>query len=105
MNRKYQFIEKAIKVHGDKYDYSLVNCVDYYTNIKIICKIHGIFEQLPSNHKQGYGCKKCGEINSRNKQAKSSQQFIKDAIKKHGNKYDYSKVNYITADFFKMGQI
>ena len=53
------FVEKAIKVHGDKYDYSLVNYVDSKTKVKIVCNEHGIFEQTPSNHIQGSKCKWC----------------------------------------------
>lgn len=43
------FIEKAKKVHGDKYDYSKVNYIDNKTKICIICPEHGEFWQL-------YGC-------------------------------------------------
>lgn len=43
-----EFIKRSIKFHGDKYDYSLVNYINSYTKIKIICPVHGIFEQPPS---------------------------------------------------------
>lgn len=57
---KEQFIEKAIKKHGDKYDYSLVEYVNNKTPIKIKCnKCGGIFEQLPKNHLSGNGCSIC----------------------------------------------
>lgn len=56
------FIEKAIKIHGDKYDYSLVKYVNNVTKVSIICPIHGVFEQKPHNHKRGSECKKCGNI-------------------------------------------
>ena len=48
------FIEKAIKVHGDTYDYSLVEYKDFKTKVKIICKVHGVFEQshILSNKKK-----------------------------------------------------
>ncbi len=45
-----EFIEKAIEVHGDKYDYNNVNYINNYTKVEIICKIHGIFEQYPKDH-------------------------------------------------------
>ena len=41
------FIEKAKKVHGDKYDYSKVQYVNAYTKVCIICTEHGEFWQLP----------------------------------------------------------
>jgi len=51
------FIERARKVHGDKYDYSLVNYLHINKKIKIICPTHGIFEQTPSHHLAGSGVK------------------------------------------------
>lgn len=57
----FNFIEKAIKIHGDKYDYSLVNYIGSHKKIQIICKKHGVFEQTPTNHLSGYGCPKCKE--------------------------------------------
>lgn len=53
------FINKSIDIHGDKYDYSLVNYNGVKTKVKIMCKIHGEFEQSPSIHLNGGGCKKC----------------------------------------------
>ena len=50
------FIEKANLVHNNKYDYSLVNYINNKTKIKIICKLHGIFEQTPDSHLRGRGC-------------------------------------------------
>lgn len=62
-NAKYtteKYIAAAIKVHGNRYDYSLVVYVNSQTKIKIICREHGVFEQLPSEHLVGKGCPYCG---------------------------------------------
>jgi len=56
------FIECARKVHDDKYDYKLIQYKDAKTKIKIICPVHGIFEQRPENHLYGQGCPKCAGI-------------------------------------------
>ena len=61
---KEQFIKEAKSIHGDKYNYSLVNYVNNFTKVKIICPIHGIIEQLPMNHLSGYGCKYCKNFSS-----------------------------------------
>ena len=61
MNKNDIFIEKAKKIHGNIYDYSLVNYINNHTKIKIICE-HGIFEQTPKKHLFGQGCKKCNEV-------------------------------------------
>lgn len=53
------FLEKAIKTHGDKFDYSLVNYTGALNKVKIICKIHGVFEQTCASHWSGCGCPKC----------------------------------------------
>ena len=57
---KEDFIERAKLFHNNKYDYSLVEYKNARTKIKIICPIHGIFEQTPDNHLK-YGCKFCKE--------------------------------------------
>ena len=85
------FIEKAIKIHKDIYDYSKVNYKDNKTKIIIICKKHGKFSQTPKDHLRGRGCQKC---NGKGNKKLSTEKFIKKAIKIHGNIYDYSKVNY-----------
>jgi hypothetical protein len=53
-------ISKFKDIHGERYDYSLVEYVNSASNVKIICPEHGIFEQKPNNHLMGKGCKKCG---------------------------------------------
>jgi hypothetical protein len=84
-----KFIEKAKIKHSNKYDYSKVNYINSRTKIKIVCPIHGEFEQILNNHLTGSGCNEC---NNNNKKAKIS--FIEKAKIKHSNKYDYSLVNY-----------
>lgn len=87
------FIERAKKIHGDKYDYSKVNYVDSKTKVCIICPKHGEFWQVPSNHLQGQGCKKCYIC----EKSLLTEDFINKAKEIHGNKYDYSKVEYVNA--------
>jgi len=85
------FIKKSIKVHGDKYDYSLVDYVNCNTKIIIICKLHGEFKQTPDVHLNNSGCPECAIINSR----LSKNDFIKKSKEIHGNNYDYSLVDYV----------
>lgn len=54
-----RFIDKATKVHGGKYDYSLVKYENAHKCVDIICRIHGIFKQNPNNHLNGQGCPSC----------------------------------------------
>ena len=84
------FSQKAKEVHGDRYDYSKVNYINAQTKVCIICPEHGEFWQTPNSHLKGNGCPKCG---GRNKL--DNESFVIKAREIHGNRYDYSKVNYI----------
>ena len=90
-----EFIQKAREVHGDKYDYSKVKYVNSKTQVCIICKEHGEFPQQASNHLHGIGCPLCGIEKRRAKRTHSIDAFLNTARAVHGNKYDYSKVNYV----------
>jgi very-short-patch-repair endonuclease len=92
-----QFIEESILIHGDKYDYSKVEYKGLKKEITIICKNHGEFKQTPGSHLRGSDCFKCAHEKRGNLSRKTTEQFIQEAIEKHGDKYDYSKVNYKTA--------
>ena len=87
--KNVDFLEKARKVHGHKYDYSKVNYTHSHKKICIICPKHGEFWQKPSSHLEGSGCPKCAD-----NQPITKEEFIKRSIEKHGNKYDYSKSEY-----------
>ena len=91
------FIRKALKVHGDWYDYSKVEYKNAHTKVTISCPIHGNFEQTPNGHLRGCGCLLCSITENANKCRKSGETFIKEAKEVHNNKYTYEKVNYINA--------
>ena len=93
------FINNAIKIHGDKYDYSKATYKNYKEKMIILCKIHGEeFEMSYVHHIQSKrGCKKCTYDKLRNKYSKTLEQFIEDSKKIHGDYYDYSKVNYVNS--------
>lgn len=88
------FIEKARKVHGDKYDYSCTEYKGARYNVDIKCKIHGVFTQMATNHLGGKGCKECSRIKVVKDQTSNTEEFIKKAKNIHGDKYDYSLVDY-----------
>ncbi len=90
MTKTEAFIEKAKLVHGDRYDYSLVEYVNAHSKVKIVCKIHGVFEQAPTAHTSTkQGCPKCAG-NTR----QTVEEFTAKAKKVHGDTYDYSLVKY-----------
>ena len=85
-----QFIEKSNIKHDNKYDYSISNYIRNNIKVNIICNIHGSFEQMPESHLRGSGCPNCC-----NNKKLTNEQFIEKSKIIHGNKYDYSKVNYV----------
>ena len=95
VSTKEEFIKKACEKHGDKYDYSKVDYVNKRTKVCIICHEHGEFWQEANGHLQGMGCPKCGNENKGRYCRSSKEEFIKKARKVHGNKYDYTKVEYV----------
>jgi hypothetical protein len=72
----------------------LVDYVNFTTKVKIICPKHGQFEQIPSSHLQGAGCRKCAIERNSKKQRLSQAEVINRAKETHGDKYDYSLVKY-----------
>lgn len=88
------FIKKAQKIHGDNYVYSKVEYENDKTKVCIICPEHGEFWQTPNNHLKGKGCPSCYG----NKKL-TIEEFIKKAKEIHGDKYDYSKVEYKNIDY------
>jgi very-short-patch-repair endonuclease len=89
------FIENAIKFHGDKYDYSNSQCFNATDKVEIECPVHGMFPQPANQHLQGHGCPKCNFDQMANDRAMGKELFINKAKEKFGEKYDYSKVEYV----------
>jgi len=94
------FIKKAKEIHGDNFDYSLVNYIDSQTHIIIKCiPCDYTFETIPNNHLKGRGCKKCANKLNANSRRKPKEKFIKECQEKHKDEiglpiYNYSLVEY-----------
>lgn len=100
-NKKYdtsKFIDAARKVHGDKYGYSKVKYINNKTKVCIICPVHGEFWQTPDGHLAGNGCLYCKGNKLREAFYLGKDKFISIAKSKFGDKYDYSKVEYVNID-------
>jgi len=92
---KEEFLEKAKAVHGDRYDYSNVDFVNSTTKVGVICPTHGEFMVKPYEHySKQVGCGYCFRDNDR----LSTEDFVRQAREIHGDFYDYSQVEYKTAD-------
>lgn len=83
--RKENFVEKAIKKHGDLYDYSNINYINNTTPIELECKKHGVFSITPQYHLQKGYCPVCAK--EKQKQPKTEEQLKKrkeTMLKKYG---------------------
>ncbi|WP_297478383.1 DUF723 domain-containing protein [Ferrovum sp.] len=89
------FIEKANTIHGCVYDYSKAVYKNNKTKLTIICHTHGEFQQFPNIHLQGAGCKKCADEGTGIKNRHTLESFAEKAREVHGERYDYSQVNYV----------
>ena len=86
-----EFVKRAREMHGDKYDYSKVTFKTTSDKVCIICPKHGEFWQRASSHiNKGNGCPKCHPNHKR-----TLDEFVERAREVHGDKYDYSKVEYV----------
>jgi very-short-patch-repair endonuclease len=88
-----EFIERAINIHKNIYDYSLVEYKNFKTKVNIICKKHGVFKQSPNAHLNGSICPKCSLDKSR-----KFDRFLNISKTKYGDKYDYSLTTYKRCD-------
>ena len=88
---KYEFCNRSNIIHNNKYDYSLVDYKNNRTKVNIICKEHGIFEQIPESHMRGFGCKKCS-----NNHNYTNAEFIIKLYDIFKTKYSYDKTEYIS---------
>ena len=91
---KQQFIDEAVEVHGNFYDYSNVEYQTIHTKVEIICPEHGTFWQKPSSHLRGFQCPQCKNDRMKASMTLSTEIFSKKARQTHGDWYDYSQVNY-----------
>lgn len=92
---KADFVAKAIARHGNKYDYTQTEYINSVSKVTICCPIHGPFEQLAAGHLRGQGCPMCyNEVRWRNRR-NPLLAVLEAARKVHGDKYDYSKVDYV----------
>jgi very-short-patch-repair endonuclease len=83
---------KFNNIHNNIYDYNLIKYIDSKTKIKIICSIHGIFEQTPSDHMSGHGCPKCSIDKNTNHKRNDLTHLLNKANSIHNNKYDYTLI-------------
>ena len=82
----------CLKKYGELYDYSKADFTTVKKKTTVICKEHGEFLISYDHHfNNGNKCPYCSYP------SRDTESFKTEAVKKHGNKYDYSKVDYKSA--------
>ena len=89
------FIEKARRTHGNKYDYSKLVYTKSTDKVFIICPTHGGFWQNAASHISGAGCPKCAIEGNAAKKRMTTDTFVEKAAIVHNGRYDYSKSEYV----------
>lgn len=97
VNSTERLIARAREIHGDKYNLSLIEYRGNKTKVPIVCPEHGIFYMNPNNFLNGQGCPICGKLKQIAAQTFDRDVFIANATSVHGDRYDYSMVEYKTA--------
>lgn len=85
-----EFLTKSREIHGNLYDYSLVDFKLRMDFVEILCPVHGKFSQKPSDHLCGRGCQQCGLA----RRFVGLESFIERSNEIHNFKFDYSEVVY-----------
>ena len=85
-----EWVAEARAVHPDKYTYERTVFAGAHGKVIITCPVHGDFEQKALSHLAGRGCNQCGGT-----MRKTQEQFIAECRVVHGEKYDYSQVEYV----------
>jgi hypothetical protein len=96
-----EFIQLSIDKYGDLYKYSKVKYINMNKKINLICNKNHEFTITPDLHlrKESLGgCKECQKESLSKKMKYTQEEWIQNAKLQHNNKYDYSKVNYISSN-------
>lgn len=92
-----EFIRRSIEIHGPRYGYEKVIYRNALTKVILVCPEHGDFEQLPSQHVRGQGCRACGITRRTLASRNDTSWFVEEARKVHGDRFDYSETEYVTS--------
>lgn len=87
-----EWLRRFASRHGNTYDYRDVEISGATAKVTIICRKHGPFQQSPTDHALGRGCRKCANEGNGLKFRRTMAQVISRFRCVHGDAYDYSTV-------------
>lgn len=91
-----EMIVRFESVHGRTYDYTKVEFAGTKKPVTIVCREHGAFQQLPSNHLKGSGCRNCGSNRAAAKHKLDQAEFERRVRQTHGKRYGLALAFYLT---------
>ena len=95
-----EFLQRAHKVHGNRYQYDVSSYQNVQTKMTIICPVHGSFRQIPYAHLNGHRCNRCGTEIAQEKQTLSESEVTERLTQVHGQRLrivgEYKKLNALT---------
>lgn len=97
ISKAESFIEKSIKIHGEKYTYEDFIYTKSHEKSIVTCPKHGSFLIKPSSLLEGKGCELCSRVSQRSKMSSNTQEFIEKANIVHNYKFNYDDVDYVNS--------
>jgi len=88
------FNAKMLENYGDTLDTSKFVYTRYNGRGVVTCPVHGEYEVSAQNLLKGMGCSKCYHASQTGKYKSNIAEFIAQARKVHGNKYNYESATY-----------
>ncbi len=87
------FIQKAVSVHGEYYDYSQVKYTHSKGDVTVVCPKHGPFVVQAWIHlAQARGCPLCTSENRSLESSKTKKEYVRLWKAKYGDRFTYENV-------------
>lgn len=80
---KQEFIKRSNNIHNIEYNYDLIDYKNMHNKVKIVCPVHGEFNQLALHHIKGVGCPKCSQS--------KGERMIENYLKNNQIEYESQK--------------
>lgn len=93
-----EFLKRAREKFKEKFSYPNLEArfSTFGSRIPIVCPTHGKFKQTPNIHLASeHGCNQCATVEIALKRSYDTEEFKRKAVEKHGDRYNYDKVDYV----------
>lgn len=95
---KELFIQESKKLYPDNFDYDEIEFIRIAKKIELKCKYHTYFPVIPSEHLNPKILNGCPYCQNKKKIKRTQKMFLWECFQKHGTKFDYSLVNFVSME-------